>query len=359
MPVRVVVAGYYGFGNVGDEAVLAATLPALRERIPGVDITVLSGDPVQTARLHAVRAVSRSAAARVLTGADLFLFGGGSLLQDVTSARSALYYLGLLGIATLLARRTMIFAQGIGPLRRRWLRRAAAALLNRVDVVTVRDDDARAAAQDLGVHRPVHVVADPVFAMPGGTGAAMHDLRRSLRPPHLGLALRPWADNRYLDAVIAAVGAVRDETGCTVVALPFHATRDLEVCAIAAKALGGKVVAGLAPAEMLAVVGGLDLLVGVRLHALIGAVLTGVAPVGLSYDPKIDGLFRRVGMGQLLSLSALGAGPLRQAIVRAWEERLALRARLLARAAALREDALRAIDLAAALLSTTARASRT
>lgn len=358
MPVRVIVAGYYGFGNVGDEAVLAATLPALRERVPAADVTVISGDPTQTARLHAVRAVPRSAAARVLAGADLFLFGGGSLMQDVTSARSAAYYIGLLGIATLLARRTMVFAQGIGPLRRRWLRRAAAAVLNRVDVVTVRDDDAKTAVQELGLHRSVHVVADPVFAMPFRTGVETRDLLRSLRPPRLGLALRPWSDNRYLDVLIEAVGGVRVDTGCTVVALPFHPMRDLEVCAIAARALGGKVVAGLPPLEMVAAVGSLDLLVGIRLHALMAAVLTGVAPVGLSYDPKIDGLFRRVGAGQLLPLHGLQAGQLRQAIATAWEERTVLRSTLLARAAALREDALRAIDLAAALLSTSARAPR-
>src|SRR3989442_746454 len=116
---RVVISGYYGFGNAGDEAVLAGILGALRSRLPHADVVVLSGNPTQTHRLHGVRAMSRiTGALRALPGADLFISGGGSLIQDVTRAGGAPYYLGLLGLAPGFARAAVVFAQGIGPLRR-------------------------------------------------------------------------------------------------------------------------------------------------------------------------------------------------------------------------------------------------
>ena len=89
--IRVVVSGYYGFDNLGDEAVLAGTVQALRTRHPGMEIAVLSANPELTARAHNVRGISRNRPGdllRALRECDLCLSGGGSLFQDVTSWRS-------------------------------------------------------------------------------------------------------------------------------------------------------------------------------------------------------------------------------------------------------------------------------
>src|SRR2546428_11431076 len=117
--MRIVVSGYYGFGNGGDEAVLEAIVGALRARIPQAHVVVLSAAPDQTKSLHGVAGVSRTTGALpAMAGADLFISGGGTLIQDWTSARSALYYLGLPGLATGQAPGPMVYAAGIGPVRR-------------------------------------------------------------------------------------------------------------------------------------------------------------------------------------------------------------------------------------------------
>src|SRR2546428_13135892 len=124
--MRIVVSGYYGFGNGGDEAVLEAIVGALRARLPQAQVVVLSAAPDQTRLLHGVAGVSRTTGALpAIAGADLFISGGGTLIQDATSARSALYYLGLLGVATVLAHATMGYAAGIGPVRLGGSRRLA------------------------------------------------------------------------------------------------------------------------------------------------------------------------------------------------------------------------------------------
>lgn len=356
--MRIVVSGYYGFGNVGDEAVLAATLSAIRSRLPAARLTVLSANPPQTRRLHNVHSIHRTGAGviRALAGADLFLSGGGSLIQDVTSARSAVYYLGVLALAGFLSRRTMIFAQGIGPIRRRWIRRLARLVLNRVHLITVRDEDSIRAVRELGVRGIAHLVADPVFALDPAPEEHVRDfVGRAGGSPRIGVALRPWGDDAYVASVVEALHGVRSALGGTVIMFAFHPERDLRLSRAAAETLGAQVAPDLPPRETLAAIGTLDVLVGVRLHALICAVAMSVPPVGLSYDPKVDGLFRRIGVGHLLPVNGLQPGPLQQAILSAWNAREEIRPRLVQLSKTLREDALRAADLAEALVSTAPR----
>ena len=346
--MRVVISGYYGFGNAGDEAVLSAILTALRERLPGARITVLSADPTATRRTHNVHAVPR-AGLRLLgtiAGADLFISGGGSLIQDVTSARSALYYLGVLAVAGILARRTMVYAQGIGPLRRGWIKRLTRAILDRADVLTVRDDDSLRLLREMGVRRPVHVVADPAFALDPAPDVHVRELLGPRGTPRIGVAMRPWGDNAYAEILIDALREARDRTGAQIVVFAFHPSRDMALSRAAADALGARIVADLHPREMLAAVATLDLLVGVRLHALIAAIGAGVPALGISYDPKVDGLFRRIGIGHLLPMEGLQSAQLQQAIFSTWQNREGIRAQLRPLAATLRAEALRAADFA-------------
>ncbi len=105
---KVVLSGYFGFGNAGDEAILAAEVAALRQLIPQVEITVLSGNPRKTAATYNVEAEPRGnlwALCRALRRADLLISGGGSLLQDITSNRSIPYYLGVMALAKLMGKK--------------------------------------------------------------------------------------------------------------------------------------------------------------------------------------------------------------------------------------------------------------
>lgn len=100
---RLVISGYYGFGNAGDEAMLAAILEAILEVVPDADITVISGNPGHTAANHGVKAIGRFDMFGILNAigrCDLLISGGGSLLQDVTSKRSLYYYLSIITLAT-------------------------------------------------------------------------------------------------------------------------------------------------------------------------------------------------------------------------------------------------------------------
>ncbi|MBE3598732.1 MAG: polysaccharide pyruvyl transferase family protein [Limnochordaceae bacterium] len=175
-PLKILFSGYYGFGNLGDEAVLAGALRGLRRHL-GEDarLVVLSSDPPITRQLHRVEAESRAPGAtwRAVRGATVLVSGGGSLLQDVTSVRSLLYYLFVMELARLHGARVVWFAQGIGPVRRSWLRRLVAWEANRAAAVTVRDEASRHDLVAMGVDPArVQVVADAAWLLAEPQGAA-------------------------------------------------------------------------------------------------------------------------------------------------------------------------------------------
>ena len=86
---RIVIAGYYGYGNTGDEAILIGMLRDLRAVDPNLDFVVVSGDPDQTQALHGVGSVLSTDVVGIAEGvrqSDLVILGGGGLFQDYWSA---------------------------------------------------------------------------------------------------------------------------------------------------------------------------------------------------------------------------------------------------------------------------------
>ena len=151
---KIVISGYYGFNNAGDEALLTAILASLRAIEPKADITVISGNPGNTIVKHQVKSLYRFAAVRLLQAigeADLVISGGGSLLQDVTSKRSLIYYLSIIVAAKWKGRKVMLFAQGIGPIRNRFMRLLTRLVVNKADAITVRDRDSAEELARMGV----------------------------------------------------------------------------------------------------------------------------------------------------------------------------------------------------------------
>ena len=126
---NIVISGYYGSKNAGDEAMLAAMIEVLSDLDPKVNITVISANPQDTMERHGVQAISWLGIPAIwaaLGKADLLLSGGGSLLQNVTSRRSLYYYMGIIFLAFMARVPVMLYAQGIGPIRGHFARRIMA-----------------------------------------------------------------------------------------------------------------------------------------------------------------------------------------------------------------------------------------
>lgn len=304
--MRIVLSGYYGFGNAGDEAVLGATVAELRRRLPASELLVLSGDPAATEAMHDVRAAPRwplSALRRALASADLLLSGGGSLLQNATSFRSLAYYLLTFRLARAAGVPWIIHAQGLGPLRGWWARRLAGGALCGATAVTLRDQESLRLARELGVpEERLTLTADPAFLLEPVSAAEVDALLSEAgiddEGPLVGLVVREWRGAREALPGLAQVGRMATEQwGARPVILPFQLPDDREVSHELAALVPGAALLDreLHPRALLGLIGRLDLLVAMRLHALIFAAAQAIPAVGLSYDPKVEALCREAG----------------------------------------------------------------
>jgi polysaccharide pyruvyl transferase CsaB len=351
----VLLSGYYGLGNAGDEAVLAAAVQLFRARQPELPLAALSGDPAATRRQLGIEAAPRMrpAALQAVRRCSLFLSGGGSLLQDRTSLKSLLYYLLLLRLAGGAGCRTMVFAQGIGPLVRPAARRVTARVLRGVDAITVRDADSADLLRAIGVDGKgapeTEVTADPVFALaPDVTDRVT--AAASPRPV-VGVSLRPWPGvETILEPLARALAPFEGRVSFQ--AWPLFPEEDTPVC----EALGRRLPAlsvmreRLAPAEWAALAGWTDAVVGMRLHALIFAAARAVPVIGISYDPKVDALLARLRTRPAATSSHLDVDAVRAAVESALDGNEPRRRDRAARAEHLRAQAARNVDRALELL---------
>ncbi|MFC5469654.1 polysaccharide pyruvyl transferase CsaB [Cohnella suwonensis] len=358
---RILLSGYYGFRNSGDEAVLKSILTALGEAAAeagvAVEPVVLSGDPEWTKTQYGVEAVPRMKLAEVrkaLKGADGLISGGGSLLQDATGLGSIPYYLGILALARWAGKPTFVYAQGIGPVHRAMFKPFIARAFRKATYASVRDEESASLLRSYGVDpAKVEVVPDPVMGLPlpggleGGEGekalggnagggiprdapSAEGEAGKDATPtgghaggearkdplPTVGVSVRFWrADRADMDRAADALEALarRREGGVRLRFLPFHRGADEDASRYVMERLvrsGAPAELELAPAHddpqhMLREVGRCELLIGMRLHSLIYAANRNVPLLGISYDPKINQFLHRLGQTAIGSTEAL------------------------------------------------------
>jgi len=361
---KVVISGYYGFNNAGDEAVLFSIVSTLKQLKPEVEITVLSNDPVKTAAQHGVKSVNRWKLPEVwlaVQKCDLLISGGGSLLQDVTGSTSVIYYLGIVRMAKFLGKPVIFYANGVGPVTRPFTKMLINLVGNKVDTITVRDDQSLQDLKEMGVTKPLaRVTADPAL----GIDREVIDLNRGrelLRQlglevhegkPLLGICVREWKGLTEYTTKIARVADGMARQGWQVVLLPMHYPNDLAPSLRVAKAMEYPPVVAEEEyhvKDILAMIGNLDLLLGMRLHALIMSSVMNVPFLGISYDPKVDRFLELMGLEGAGPVQTLDEDILRdklaETISRRGELREYLRGRMQELAERARESAILALSL--------------
>ncbi len=355
MPKRIVISGYYGFGNTGDEAVLAGMLAGFRKAGLGARVTVLSADPLRTTRENpGIDAVDRSrllSVIRAILSADIVVSGGGSLFQDVTSAASPYYYLAILWLARLLGRRTMIYAQGVGPLERKRARKAVAKAFNRASSITVRDPDSKTLLESIGVTRPaICVVADPAFLLDSDLQAADSVLAKHglAGGEFIGVCLRQWPGHQgWQAAVCDGVEQAARELGVRVAMIPMQEPEDLACADVA----GAVVLSGAGgPRVVKGLISRCGLVVGMRLHSLIFAASESTPFLPVVYDPKVESFARAAGVENGLRLESVKPEGVKEAVIQAWRSRANTRLRLADKAGEWRNLALKSAEMLGELI---------
>ena len=305
---NVVMSGYYGFSNAGDDAILQSIQQGIVAASDDISITVLSNDPPLTQHLCGLEAVPRFRMWKVLGAlrrCDALLSGGGSLLQDRTSTRSLLYYLAIIRGAELLHKPVMLYANGIGPVRKPANRRRVKKAVERAALVTLRDRSSAKELQDMGVKRKdLYVTADPVFNLPPAPEKRGRELIASAHVPEGAplavVSVRDWPGTGDFPRALAGVcDHLRRTHGLEILFLMMQPGHDREATGQVRRAMEEPsylLEEACTPRELMAVLGQAKLCVAMRLHTLIFAARMAVPCMGLVYDPKVESYLQELDM---------------------------------------------------------------
>lgn len=327
---RIILCGAYGWGNIGDDAIMETITDGVRSIDPDARITVISRNPRQTRRayrLDAIHTFNIPAFCARLLKTRLYINGGGTLIADNTSTRSIRYYLLSISLAKRLGAKVMLYGCGIGPIRLKSNRRKAGQVLNRrADVIMVRDNNSLYELSDMGVDRPaISITADPALTLSAESrlriDAVFNEEGIPPQGSYIGFALRDWEGfEDKLPEVAAAAEYAFTRYRLTPLLIPFRYPTDLEIL----KRFADKLTVPCfvlsqnhTAREVKGVISRLKLIVGMRLHSLIFALSDGVPITGISYDIKVESFVRYLNAELSMRIDEITADRLSEAIDRA------------------------------------------
>jgi polysaccharide pyruvyl transferase CsaB len=297
---NVVMSGYYGFGNAGDEAILQSIHQNIESSGGDIAITVLSSDPEDTKIRYGYNAVNRFAVfsvLRTLRRSDALVSGGGSLLQDHTSTRSLMYYLMIILMTEMFRKKVMIYANGIGPVRKKVNRLLVRRIVGKADVITLRDAVSAQELLSMGVHRTdIRVTADPVFTLAGlppeeATGLLLKSGIPENRP-FICVSIRNWSTmGAFKEKIAALCDHIIETYGRTVVLIAMQTPNDIAVSYDVVRLMKNKAYildTRYTAEQIMGIIGAADFVLAMRLHALIFSARMCVPLIGMSYDPKVE-----------------------------------------------------------------------
>ncbi len=325
----VVICGAYGKGNAGDDAILATMIRQLRQQDENLPITVMTRRPRQTAvetGVSTVHIFNILAAGRKMRRAKLYISGGGSLIQNVTSTRSLYYYLYSIAQAKRAGCKVMMYGCGIGPVVGKQNHKLVAKVIDSsVDLIALRDPESLQTLRSFGCTHPrVHLTADPALLMAADDAAAeRYLLKNGLNPQgqYSLFVLRPWDGHPYeLSAICAAADYGWEKYGLAPLFYALEPKRDLPTAQAALELVHAPAV--LLPtvadgAALCGLIGRMELVVSMRLHALVFACSQQTRVAAISYDPKVSGFLSYLGSDNCVEVEDVTPERMKQLIDRA------------------------------------------
>ncbi|MBQ7763835.1 polysaccharide pyruvyl transferase CsaB [bacterium] len=285
---KYVISGYIGFDNFGDEAIAKVLTSYLKSK-KAKKITVLSSNPHKTARLYDVYSANYLKFFKPIIESDVLISGGGSLLQDVTSLKSLIYYLAVIVFALVFKKKVIIFAQGFTPFRTKIGKFFTKFVLKYCDKIYVRDAKSQEILKNLNLES--ELVSDPVFAMP---------VQREKNKKGVGVQLRSFhtLNDKFLETLADEIS--QNFSGEIIKLFSLQDSLDLSVLENFAKKLEkrnlkSEVYKNLTVEKATEELSKLEYLISMRFHSSLVAAKAGVKILGINYDIKVLNLAQHIG----------------------------------------------------------------
>lgn len=297
---NVLLSGYYGFKNAGDDAILYSIQQTLTKTGVPIEITVLSSYPQYTKIRFGCHAINRFNIPELLSNirhTDLLISGGGSLLQDHTSTRSLIYYLTIIRLAKLMKKRVILYANGIGPLRKKSNQRRVKRVVNRADTITLRESNSKADLLNIGVTNPnLSVTADPVFLLEQSNyEESLEHLHAIGLPcgdrPIVGISVRALnTDQTFAPQMAVLCDYIYEELGTDILFIIMHHPNDIGISRQVQRLMKSPsylMEYNYTPIDIMGITSCMDFVISMRLHTMIFAAKEHVPVIGIDCDPKI------------------------------------------------------------------------
>ena len=305
-----IISGYYGFNNIGDDAMLRAIIDNLKQRKPDISILVLSKNPAQTAHTYNIQAINRKNILKVYSAmkkAKLFIYGGGNIIQDSTSSRSILFYLGIAWLAKKLKLKLMFYANGIGPINKLKNLEYSRKILNLADLITVREKLSFNELQKMGINKPkIALTADAALSVEINGQAGLKKIFAEENIPfdgkYAGFSVRkcPGCSKQqhlnYERTIAEVADYVSNNYNLIPVFIPMEYVDISTIQNIAAMMKTNQYIISKSHSvsETFGIIGKMDIMIAMRLHALIFAAYMNVPLLGISYQPKVEGFLEYI-----------------------------------------------------------------
>ena len=284
---KYLVSGYVGFDNFGDEAIASLLARHLKTLNPE-KITWISSNPDKTKQLYDVNTVGMLKFSDALKECDVLISGGGSLLQDITSLKSLVYYVGIITLAILLNKKVYIFAQGFTPFRTKIGEFMTKFVLKRCHHISVRDKKSQELLQKWGINS--ERIPDPVYGIES----------KNTEHKGVGVQLRsfPTLTKDFLESLAENIKNTFPNQKIDLLSLQDNI--DLPVIETFAQMLSNKgiefeIFQNLSVENAVEKISSLEYLIAMRFHACLVGAKTGVKVLGINYDEKVKKLSSEIG----------------------------------------------------------------
>jgi polysaccharide pyruvyl transferase CsaB len=290
--MKVLISGYYGFANLGDEAILEVLSHTLTDA--GHQVTVLSADSTRTQQLHNVNAVHRlRGMIPAVWQHDVLISGGGGLLQDATSRLSLEYYLSLMRLAKLAKKRVIVYGQSVGPLSRAGERSVVNVLKKNV-AIAVRDGRSQRYLASHGLQATL--IADSALLLELPSSEPQQQRQAKAEKP---LLIIPRGDKPEiqgaLERALTAFGQKPAHRDVPVAVMALSPSDQEAVHALQQQGRNVQLWHADSPEVALTRIANAKAVLSVRLHGLILAAAAGVPYSGIAYDPKVRAFLEETG----------------------------------------------------------------
>lgn len=318
----VIISGYYGFNNIGDDSILMSIISNLKSLRKDIKILVLSYNPSDTSKIYNVDSISRLNIVKIIAlmrKSKVFINGGGSLIQDDSSTRSLVYYLFLIWLAKINRMKVMLYANGIGQLKKGINRKMTSKILNLIEVITLRDELSLNELKSLSVNKPkIILTADPAMNVEAIGSQEVENIFKIEKIDYdrlfIGFSVKKCSDDKY-EEVIAELADYAVETyGLLPLFIPMHRSIDLvtiENIISKMKNKGYVLKNQYSDGEIIGILKKVKVLVGMRLHALIFSVINNIPVIGIDHDVKIKAFMDYINKGYSCCINNLKASELK------------------------------------------------